>query len=33
VGGDYPQVVTVAIRDGRLHDIFAVLNPDKLKHI
>lgn len=27
------QVVTASVRDGRIHDLFAVLNPDKLRHV
>jgi len=27
------QLVTVDIRAGRIHEIFAILNPDKLMHV
>ena len=27
------QLVTVDIRNGRIHEIFAILNPDKLMHV
>lgn len=30
VGGDHPQVVAFAVREGRVQHIYAVLNPDKL---
>ena len=33
-GGDgVEQVVTIAVRDGRIDGIYAVLNPDKLGHL
>jgi RNA polymerase sigma-70 factor (ECF subfamily) len=31
--GDRDQLVTLAIRDGRIHAIFGVLNPDKLAYV
>lgn len=31
--GAHNQLVTVAVRDGRISEIFAVLNPDKLRRV
>jgi RNA polymerase sigma-70 factor (ECF subfamily) len=31
--GGQEQLVTLDVRDGRIHAIFGVLNPDKLAHI
>ncbi|MDX6434100.1 MAG: hypothetical protein QOE54_6466 [Streptosporangiaceae bacterium] len=31
--GGHEQLATISVRDGRVHDIFAALNPDKLTRI
>jgi hypothetical protein len=31
--GDQDQLVTLDVRDGRVHQIFGILNPDKLAYI
>ncbi len=31
--GEQRQLITVDLRDGRIHAIYAVLNPDKLRHL